>query len=607
MLNAIEALGFATAAALCGLLLVTHRPFHATGGGARPYGWLWVTGLLYAVAAFAAVSLDIAYPKGRAVDIAESIAWVSTCFGPLVFTSLGDPHVRSDQARKFLKVLAHVGSIALAIWFAIVLLRTDFRVGDTPFPSGAFYVSLFFAGACIVAAFAGSRASANKARPRIARWFAPAATLLALVQILATLVSIHDSLADGPLQQIASLISALWVLPWTLLLSFFLAQTRYADIALKRSLVLIASVCVAALVVAQIPAFVPGLPFVTATILVAALMLVAPAVFGWISHWVDRFLLRRPAYALVKGDFVQEARRASTDDELIALAEHTIREALRVKAAVRSGGDFAEAATYLARIRVGDRLVLDLAASKDSRVLMQEEFAFAEAIALELSYRLESLQLEAERRESRLREERLQRSLTEAKLTALRAQVDPHFLFNTLNTITDLIGRAPEQAETMTERLADCFRYALSRHDQMLSTLDEELQFVRRYLDIEQVRFGERLRVEMRNDETLGARQVPSLILQPIVENAVRHGLAPTPGGGVLSISAMRAGEYLKLEISDDGVGIPAGAPNRIGIGLRNVRERLQTVYRDRARMNIGRGACGRGTCITLLLPLHEN
>ena len=139
----------------------------------------------------------------------------------------------------------------------------------------------------------------------------------------------------------------------------------------------------------------------------------------------------------------------------------------------------------------------------EARTLMQPELAFLDSVRTQLDHRLDAMRFETEQRALLLREERLRRLLTEAELKALRTQVDPHFLFNTLNTIADLISTNPEQAERMTERLAECFRYALATHSREFSTLDEELSFARHYLDIEQVRFGERLRVQLsRGDAT---------------------------------------------------------------------------------------------------------
>jgi len=234
---------------------------------------------------------------------------------------------------------------------------------------------------------------------------------------------------------------------------------------------------------------------------------------------------------------------------------------------------------------------------------MHAELAFLESVGKELQSRLDALHFEQEQRALHLREERLKRLLSEAELKALRTQVDPHFLFNTLNTIADLINTQPQQAERMTERLAECFRYALAKHARNLSTLDEELGFARQYLEIEQVRFGDRLRVQLSRGDALGTEAVPSLLLQPLLENAIRHGLAPIREGGRISVQAQREGDRLRLSVEDDGVGVHARA--RDGIGLRNVQERLRTLYAQAAEFLIGARPGGRGTLVTIVIPLH--
>ena len=236
---------------------------------------------------------------------------------------------------------------------------------------------------------------------------------------------------------------------------------------------------------------------------------------------------------------------------------------------------------------------------------MQRERAFLDSVRLQLEHRLDAMHFEAEQRALLLREERLKRLLTEAELKALRTQVDPHFLFNTLNTIADLIGTNPLQAERMTERLAECFRYALSKHSRDLSTLDEELDFARQYLEIEQARFGDRLRVQLSRGDAIGSEAVPSLLLQPLLENAIRHGLAPVREGGCVSVQAHREGERLHLCVEDDGVGLRADM--RAGVGLQNVQERLRTMYAQAAEFLIGARPDGRGTRITMVIPLHAN
>jgi two-component sensor histidine kinase len=199
--------------------------------------------------------------------------------------------------------------------------------------------------------------------------------------------------------------------------------------------------------------------------------------------------------------------------------------------------------------------------------------------------------------------EHMRAELAQAELRALRAQIHPHFLFNTLNAIASLIASQPSAAEDVTMRLADLFRYTLRASEREHSKLGEELDFLRDYLAIERVRFGERLRVEEAIDPGLEAVEVPSLLLQPLVENAVRYAVAPRPEGGCIRLTARREGPRLVLEVADDGGGIEDGAPPAgTGFGLHAVRERLRAAGRPEA-LSI-ESTPERGTCVRITLPL---
>ncbi|OGF11795.1 MAG: hypothetical protein A2W00_15020 [Candidatus Eisenbacteria bacterium RBG_16_71_46] len=199
--------------------------------------------------------------------------------------------------------------------------------------------------------------------------------------------------------------------------------------------------------------------------------------------------------------------------------------------------------------------------------------------------------------------ERVRAELAQAELRALRAQINPHFLFNTLNSIASLIAVNPAAAEDTTTRLAEIFRYALRGSEHEHARFGDEIAFLRTYLEIEHTRFGERLRVEERIEPGLDAVPVPSLLLQPIVENAVRYGVADRPGGGTIRLSARTEGDCLVVEVADDGPGMPAGAaPSGNGFGLHSVRERLRAAGAPHA-LEID-SAPGRGTRVRLTLPL---
>jgi len=206
--------------------------------------------------------------------------------------------------------------------------------------------------------------------------------------------------------------------------------------------------------------------------------------------------------------------------------------------------------------------------------------------------------------EVRLREARLREQAARAELAALQARINPHFFFNTLNTISSLVEEDPRRAGDLVTTLAELFRYTFRATESRPVRLEEELEFVRRYLTIEQARFGERLHVVSEVSAAALQVSVPGLLLQPLVENAVGHGVAPLRRGGTVRIAAHVESEELVVEVSDDGRGLPPhGDPVRPGHGLDNVRQRLATLYGERGRLSLAPGVGGNGAVATLRIP----
>lgn len=206
----------------------------------------------------------------------------------------------------------------------------------------------------------------------------------------------------------------------------------------------------------------------------------------------------------------------------------------------------------------------------------------------------------------------LEAELARAQLQALKAQLHPHFLFNALQTITTLIGSDPERAVKMTVLLGDLLRTTLSRATSQLVPLHSEIALLRMYLAIEQVRFGERLTVDIDvADDALDVR-VPDLILQPHVENALRHGLAPRKGPVTLAVRARACDGMLRLEVEDDGVGIAApaasagaaGAEAGLGIGHRVTAARLRGLFGEDQSFTVTVSPHGRGTLVVIEMPV---
>ncbi len=194
-----------------------------------------------------------------------------------------------------------------------------------------------------------------------------------------------------------------------------------------------------------------------------------------------------------------------------------------------------------------------------------------------------------------------------AQLAALRAQINPHFLFNSLNSIAQLIHVDPEKAEACVERLADLFRYVLRRAEKDFVPLADELEMAQAYLDIERARFGDRLRVETHIDPSSLRQLIPNFVLQPLVENAVKHGVSLKRGTGTIRIDARVGDGLLTLAVVDDGLGMAppalAGVYER-GVGLRNLRDRLVHLYGPSHLPEIV-SVPGEGTQVRLRLPVR--
>lgn len=213
-----------------------------------------------------------------------------------------------------------------------------------------------------------------------------------------------------------------------------------------------------------------------------------------------------------------------------------------------------------------------------------------------------------EMREVRLVEARLREEAARAELAALQARINPHFFFNTLNTIGSLLDEDARTAEELLETFADLFRYAFDAADAAPVPLRDEIAFTRGYLRIEQVRFGDRLRVTWDVEpDSLGER-VPGLVLQPLVENAVGHGLAPRARGGRIDVSTRLDGDMLRIDVVDDGAGLSGNGAGLIreGHGLGNIARRLRAFYGGRAALDLSAGPSGAGTRARLTLPATQ-
>jgi two-component system LytT family sensor kinase len=208
---------------------------------------------------------------------------------------------------------------------------------------------------------------------------------------------------------------------------------------------------------------------------------------------------------------------------------------------------------------------------------------------------------------SELRMERLERNFSEARLNALRMQLDPHFLFNALNTISSQVERDPRLARRMIEHLGDLLRLSLESKDRQEVPLAEEISFLDHYVAIQKIRFGDQLKIETQISPEVKYASVPCLFVQPLVENAIRHGISRRSTGGTVIISARRVDDRLEIRIMDDGIGLPAEwtLATSKGLGLSVTRERIAGLYPNGAsHFSVNRRESG-GTEVEISLPLR--
>jgi len=216
--------------------------------------------------------------------------------------------------------------------------------------------------------------------------------------------------------------------------------------------------------------------------------------------------------------------------------------------------------------------------------------------------------VEARRRavHATLDRERLRTQVAEQRLIALTGQLHPHFLFNTLQGISTLIHRDPDAADEMLAKLSDLLRDLLRHRDHVLVPLADELRYARTYLEISELRFADRLTFRIDTSEALDQASVPLFILQPLVENALAHGIGGRTRGGCVTVSARRAGDRLHLTVTDDGAGLTRSTALREGLGLSNTRERLRASFGDDHEFTLT-GASDDGAVARIDIPYRTH
>jgi two-component system, LytTR family, sensor kinase len=508
------------------------------------------------------------------------------------------------QERRSARALI-VAAYALSTAGAFLQLRAVLAHEDIPSPLA---LSMLTAGYIAVIALLALLAPKS---PR-AGWTLTAVALAAFA-VMALHLQRHTAGAEGvPIELVGHHAS----LPLALVILYQDYRFALADIFLKRVLTLLAVVLLAGLLYAfvAVPVVLPNLAAdkgaswaVSALIALWVVTALAyPFLERAISRFVDRIVLRRADYEKVRADVATTIAELVSSSEVLDAVCARIAPAMSARAVswspiaeARAGR--AQATSLVTTARGGEAIVTvptadapsyQLAVSEltGGRRLLSGDLALLETLGLLAARRIDAVRVNDERHRRDLREREIVQLAAEAELSALRAQLNPHFLFNTLTTIGQLIQEAPPRALDTLYKLTGLLRAVLKRSDGGFVTLGEEIEIVRTYLAIEGARFEERLTVRIEVPESLATLPVPPLVLQPLAENAVKHGIAPQRAGGSVEVKAEVDRDMLALTVTDSGAVVPAAELERrrgAGIGLSNLERRLERYYGDAASLSI--------------------
>jgi signal transduction histidine kinase len=407
-------------------------------------------------------------------------------------------------------------------------------------------------------------------------------------------------------------------LVFVFIVTYYVERLAFFDVLIKKGVMAFISILLLAVYFTWVTPWMERFRLSIAVWALSAwpIVLLNPWLYRRLSAWLDRLWLGRRFTPIEASEhFLGGLQGAIGEPELASLAEQRLGAIFRSEAEVildparqpaeEGNGEHMQAPIRLGGERVG---VIRVRARAHNPRFLSEDLALLASLAEVFSFLLENLRLREKRLEHEKRERELVLNANRSELKALRAQVNPHFLFNALNTIASLIPRHPDRAEKTIEQLAEVFRYTLRRSDREWVTLEEELEAVRAYLDVEQERFGDRLVVRLACTEAARSARIPAMVVQTLVENAVKHGAGAIRTQAVVEIEADVDASGISIVVRDNGPGFPAAAMRSLppadgGYGLRNVRERLQGHFGAAAGLHIGRDSTLGRTAVTLRLP----
>ena len=573
--------------------------------------------------AYAIVYLNVLPQEAIWLVAGHSLPWldalemaVSLLVAPLMFHAFYNGERQHLPARRVWKTwlgLSYGFAVSGAIGGEFVtmgVLRNPLPV-NTPSAVRLWHLSnIVFAAAGIVAILCASRRTSNSpAERRQRRW------VLALC-VAWMCVRVAWRLTDAPW---LVLLKDTCPLVFIFLVTYYVERIAFFDVLIKKGVLAFFSISLLSIYFTWVT---PWMEHFRLGILVWALsawpiVLLNPWLQRRLSTWIDRLWLGRRFSPIEASErFLDGLQGAISEPELAGLAELRLRTIFQSEAAVQldpaapageaDGRESMRAPICLRGEQVG---FIHVRRRVHNPRFLSEDVALLGSLAGIFSFLLENLRLREKRLEQEKREQQLLLYANRSELKALRAQVNPHFLFNALNTIASLIPRQPDRAEQTIEQLAELFRYTLRRSDREWVTLEEELEVVRAYLDVEQARFGDHLATRIEASGEARQMRIPAMIVQTLVENAVKHGAGRIRTQGVVEVNATVSASGLRIAVGDNGPGFPAAAtrafpPGNGGYGLRNIRERLQAHFGEAASLTVDRDTTQGMTVVSLCLPL---
>jgi two-component system LytT family sensor kinase len=597
----------------------------------------WCAGGLARAAGFAA-GLP---PQGHAVLVAQAIQYSAVASFPIAVLAAWRPFALVPWQKTAVRVL-HVTACLCAIAIALPFWVGAMHGFDPDLFAGFKLVSAYSAALLLLL---GAAVSLRRGSTPRAVYLPSLVIVVAVCGAAATMAITHSGRPSTHFGAAVWFVGAHMILLVVLCAFFLFARFRFADLFVRYGIrILLAGLWASLLAFfaqsdllrhlarqTQTPAAVHVFGVI---VLASALLLSFAFVDERLSRLVNRWLFRPPDYRAATRGLANRLGQLQLEPEIAAAAEEAARDALQLSGARLIGVDSLPGSPWSPAILEGEVVELDHGDPVRGRLpvanaevlipvtsagsithvlvlspgparpgLVSHDLNFLRGVAAQVGNRLDTLHREREAIERQSREALLLQQVAEAELRALRAQINPHFLFNSLNTIADLIVRDPLRAEAMTLRLASVFRHVLAHSSRSMTTIREEMEFLRTYLYIEEARFGDRLRVTIDVSPEAAGQSIPSLILQPLVENAMKHGLGPKPGPGNIWISAQIEEDEVCVRIDDDGMGlssVPAATDECHG--LTNVAARLRTLYRDRASLRL-EAREGGGARVTVRIP----